>query len=412
MDNQFKNVKTHARLLSKAMWYEWRMKLLDSLKEGLIKISDEMDGDDNLLVQQQKVLAPILPNLTHQHDQLEAEKHVLQARADEFASDDQEELKDTRVELVQIEKEIEAERKVLVELQDEFRRQEERIEYAVDQRQHCLEQIEGAEKVRLEGRGWSPSEIASLQGTTSLLSSSAHCGLFLAIARVSDLQKVHNWTISSANGTGLTMTYRHTLQLYFTPASFMRNMAVTPSTNNKDDSPISLTYIGDARDYKSQPLSTEKRFFLQIMRAHLQCLPQARTKIKDLLKFVSHNWEAACLISEEIRILGISYITEATILLDEVMAIKAVLLLRDMKTKVHVGFEVKVQSDEKDIELDVNVHSTATVIYGEELKENKMAEFLQQKIGGKNNKLDGGNVGVWARAVLELQERLIVRGRK
>lgn len=167
MDNQFKNVKTHARLLSKAMWYEWRMKLLDSLKEGLAKISDEMDGDENLLLQQLKTLEPILPNLVRQHDQLEVENHALQARADELAGDDQEELKDTRLELIQIEKEIEAERKILDELQDEFRHQEERIEYVVDQRQHCLEQIEGAENVRLEGRGWSPSEIASLQGTTS-----------------------------------------------------------------------------------------------------------------------------------------------------------------------------------------------------------------------------------------------------
>lgn len=177
MDNQFKNVKTHARLLSKAMWYEWRMKLLDSLNEGLAKISDEMNGDDSSLFQQQKILDPILPNLIHQHDQLEAENQVLQARADELANDDQEELKDTRLELVQIEKEIEAERKIVDELQDEFRRQEERIEYVVDQRQHCLEQIEAAEKVRLEGRGWSSSEIASLQGTSSRYSTSAYCGL-------------------------------------------------------------------------------------------------------------------------------------------------------------------------------------------------------------------------------------------
>lgn len=165
MDNQFKNVKTHARLLSKAMWYEWRMKLLDGLKEGLAKISHEMDRDENSLLKQQKILEPILPKLVHQHDQLEAENQVLQARADELANEDQEELKDTRLELVQIEKEIEAERRIVDELQDEFRRQEERIEYVVDRRQHCLEQIERAEKVRLEGRGWSPSEIASLQGT-------------------------------------------------------------------------------------------------------------------------------------------------------------------------------------------------------------------------------------------------------
>ena len=412
MDNQFKHVKTHARFLSKAMWYEWRMKLLDGLKEGLAKISDEMDGDDISLLQQQKILEPILPNLVHQHDQLEAENHALQARVDEFANEDQEELKDSRFELVQIEKEIEAARQMVDEFQDEFRRQEEKIEYAMDRKQNYLEQIEEAEKVRLEGRGWSPFEIASLQGIESpLIDLFLRTELIWPTARVSDLEKAHNWSIASANGTSLTMTYRSTLQLYYTPASFMRNKAVAPSASTISDSPVSLTYIGDAQQYKSQRLSTEKRFFLQIMQAHLQSLPHSTTKIKDLLKFVSFNWETACHISEEIRVLGISYITEATILLDEVMAIKAVLLLRDMKTKIHVGFEVKVQSDEKAIELDIDVQPTAKVIYGEELKEKKMAEFLQQKISGKN-KLENGGVGTWARAVLELQERLIARGRK
>lgn len=93
------------------------------------------------------------------------------------------------------------------------------------------------------------------------------------------------------------------------------------------------------------------------------------------------------------------------------MAIKAVMLLRDMKTKVQIGFEVKVQSDEKTIELDVSVQPTAKVFYGEELKEKKMAEFLEQKLGAKK-KPENADVGVWARAVLELQERLVARGRK
>jgi kinetochore protein Spc7/SPC105 len=206
------------------------------------------------------------------------------------------------------------------------------------------------------------------------------------------------------------MTYKRTLQLYFNPASFMRNKAVCAPAGSAHDSPISLTYIGDAQGYHPQPLSTEKRFFLQIMRAHLQCMPQSKTKLKDLLKFVSSNWETACAIGEETRILGISYITEPTILLDELMEIKVVLLLRDMKTKLHVGFEVKVQSYEKAIALDVSVQPTAKVIYGEELKEKKMAEFLEQKVSGKAKA--GNDVGIWARAVLELEQRLIARGRK
>lgn len=234
--------------------------------------------------------------------------------------------------------------------------------------------------------------------------------LIALIARVRALQKTHHWSIASASGTSLTMTYKRTLQLYFSPESFMRNKAVTMSKTSAEESPISLTYIGDAREYKPQPLSTEKRFFLQIMRAHLQCLPQGATKLKDLLQFVSCNWETACLIEEESRILGISHITDATILLDEVMAIKAVVLLRPLKTKVHVAFEVRVQSDEKAVELDVSVRPTATVFYGEEFKEKKMAEFLEQKINTRDQ--TGFGVGIWARAVLELQQRLAARERK
>jgi kinetochore protein Spc7/SPC105 len=167
MDNQFKNVKTHARLLSKAMWYEWRMKLLDSLKEGLIKVADEMDGDDDLLLQQHKVLERDLPQLVRQHDELEVEKNALQARADELDSYDHEELKAARSELVEIEKEIEAERKLVNEFQHELRCKEDGIEHAVDSRQRYLEQIAEADKVRLESRGWSSSEITSLQGIAS-----------------------------------------------------------------------------------------------------------------------------------------------------------------------------------------------------------------------------------------------------
>ena len=235
--------------------------------------------------------------------------------------------------------------------------------------------------------------------------------LILPTARVQALEKTYDWTITSASGTSLTMTYKRTLQLYFTPESFMRNKAVATSASNTKHSPVSLTYVGDAQGYDPQPLSTEKRFFLQIMRAHLQCLPQAKTKLKDLLKFVSYNWETACRIDEESRILGISHITEATILLDEVMGIKAVILLRPTQTKIHVEFEVHVHSDEKAIELAVSVRPTAKVFYGEDYKEKKMAEFLEEKISIREQP-DISAGGSWARAVLELQERLIARGRK
>ena len=173
-----------------------------------------------------------------------------------------------------------------------------------------------------------------------------------------------------------------------------------------ENAPISLSYIADANEHHPQSLSTEKRFFLQIIRAQLQCLQQSHTKTKDLLAFVGRNWKTACSIAEEAVALGVSYITEPTILADEVMAVRSIILLRAMRTKVEVAFEVKVRSGEGANGLSVSVKSKARVCYGETLNEKKMSEFLESKVKGAKG------YGIWARAIKELEERLIARGRK
>lgn len=199
------------------------------------------------------------------------------------------------------------------------------------------------------------------------------------------------------------MTYNGTLQLFFTPSSFASGSA--PPTN-AENSPISLTYIADAHSYRPKPLTTEKRFFLQIMCAQLQCLRQSRTSVKDLLAFVSTSWETASTLVEEARILGVSYITEPTITSDEVMAVRSCILLQAMRTKVEVIFEIKVRSGEGVGVLGTTVKAGAKVCYGEGLKEKKMAEFLESKIKGLKKQ------GAWAKAVGELEQRLKDRGKK
>ena len=176
---------------------------------------------------------------------------------------------------------------------------------------------------------------------------------------------------------------------------------------NSEDSPISLTYIADAHEYHPLPLTTEKRFFLQIMRAQLQCLQQTRTKIKDLLDFVSHSWRQASSIIEEARLLGVGYITESTITADEVMAVRSILLLRSMRTKIEMAFEVGVQSGDGVTGLDVTMKPRARVVYGEDLKERKLAEFLEQK----TKTLESGGGG-WGAALRELEGKLLARGKK
>lgn len=80
---------------------------------------------------------------------------------------------------------------------------------------------------------------------------------------------------------------------------------------------------------------------------------------------------------------------------------KVIILLRDMKTKIDLAFCVEVVPREMDLNVAVKVR--AKVIYGETLKEGKMVEFLEERIAEE---------GDWAKAVRELEGKLVRRGRK
>lgn len=219
------------------------------------------------------------------------------------------------------------------------------------------------------------------------------------------MEKAHGWAITSITGASLTMTYKRTIQLFFAPSSFSSVSPLQPHKRKvapeAESSPISLTYIADAVKYHPIPLTTEKRFFLQIIRAQLQCLNQAHTRINDLLSLISFSWEKCTTIADEVRFLEGHYITEPIIQSDEAMSVKVTILLRDMKTKVDLAFLVEVMPREMDLNVAVKVK--AKVIYGETLKEGKMVEFLEERIAKE---------GDWAKAVRELEGRLVRRGRK
>ena len=403
MDNQFKNVKTHARLLSKATWYEWRMKLLEGLKEGLLKIGEGMDEDDRILVQEEQMMQPILPGLIEQHDNLERQVQIAQAQADEMANCDQDELKDARESLQSIDYKLETKQKLVDDLETQLREKENIVADVVERKQECLEEIKEAEKICQDCRGWSGAEVSALQGLYSIGTLPAVKMLTLSVADVDALEEAHGWNIITVAESAITMTYVKTLQLVFNPSSFTADAEPTARAEN---STISLTYIADTAEYHAQALTTDKRFFLQIMRAQLQCLQQSHTKIKDLLDFVSSSWENASAIVEECRMTSVSYITEPTITSDEAMAVRSTILLQAMRTKVEVVFDVQVQSGDGVAALTVVVKPRAKVCYGEGLKEKKMAEFLESKIK------DQASRGVWLKAMAELEERLLARGKK
>lgn len=164
MDNQFRNVKTHARFLSKATWYEWRMKLLDGLKEGLNRHVEEMKGDDDILSKHETILNNVVSGLVEKHSSLEEEATSLQRLVDEMESCDQDELRNAREKLSKVEAEIELKKRQLQELQEEIQDKTDTIETAAELKAEYMAQIQEAERVKEECRGWSAREINELKG--------------------------------------------------------------------------------------------------------------------------------------------------------------------------------------------------------------------------------------------------------
>jgi kinetochore protein Spc7/SPC105 len=165
MDNQFKNMKTNARLQSKAGWHAWRSQLLTDLKAGLLQSKADFEDDAACLSRQEELLEATLPDLLSYNEELEARCRQLQDRADELSSDNRDELEAARERLVATDAEIEEKKRLVAELQAELSEKEARVEAVTERKNECLEEIKEAERVREEYRGWSANEVSVLKGT-------------------------------------------------------------------------------------------------------------------------------------------------------------------------------------------------------------------------------------------------------
>ncbi|RYP07168.1 hypothetical protein DL765_009242 [Monosporascus sp. GIB2] len=363
MDNQFKNVKTHARLLSKAMWYEWRTQLQDGLKEGLDKIAEGMTSDEQLLQKEQKLLDSVLPALSEKLKALQTEHDNLQAIAQELADCDPEDLEAARTDLTEVDADVRAKMQKIEELHQQLVETEANIGEMTEKKHECLADIHEAEKIREECRGWTSNEISSLK---------------------------------------VSMSYQREIELVFDIASFR---------GAKPNSRIDLWYIAANRDRNPQPASPEKEFFVQCIRDHVRGLAQAQTKISDLLEVVSAAWRKANHVTENMRLLDSTFPTNVTRTSDASIAIRSTLLLVPLETKVEVTLGLHGQSTPEGVE--VSVVPQAQVVYGEHFKVEKVVEYLATRIGTQVvTKEEQGQVESWSDVIVELHERLLARGRK
>lgn len=402
MDNQFKNVKTHARLLSKAMWYEWRMKLQEGLKEGLLKTAEGMDDDDRLLAKQQELLSSVLPDMIKRREALELEHRELEAVAREIADSDPQDLEDARAELVAVDKSLEEKKRKLQQLRRELDESVQDLESLAQQKQQCLEEIKEADKIREECRGWSSEEVNKLKGMFAVFKKTIYRykSANNYTAKADAIEKKHGWAISSISGTAVTMRYKREIELILDLASLRQKQQQQQQQQKpvSSSTTIQLRYIAET----PRPCPPEKEFFLRLMRKAPPPSPRA------MLDMVSSAWDKAGAVTEHVRRLNLSFPTSVAVAGESVRVTASVLLV-PLQTRVEAVLRLEAAESSGDGGVDVIVTPEARVVYGEQFNAGKMTAFLAERVG---RRVDREVRAGWDEAVLELQERLLAMGRQ
>ncbi|KAK4863464.1 hypothetical protein LT330_002242 [Penicillium expansum] len=412
MDNQFRNVKTHARLLSKATWYEWRMKLLEGLKEGLIRHVEEMKADDDLLSEREELLNRNVPLLVEKHASLEQEATNLQQLVEEMENCDQDELRSTRSKLSEVDSEIAAKKRELERLQAEVQEKTTFIEAGAEMRDEFLAQIQEAERVKEECRGWSAREINELK------------------ASVQQIQQQTGWSIVSAStssdvsgGPLLKMAYRDQLELEFYPGAFA-------SKNSGQDE--GKNYPMELTPQKNATISPIASLVLHSLQHHLATIQQSTVPPKQLLRFISSAWDRTVGLENEARMLEFCGVTRLTLskpdegslslrtrctLLGNVAGStpgrKGTALKNNTAKRIDVDFTVRTRIDKTNAEntigvLDFDIDVLATKVYGfgtgskSGIPDKELQSILGKGLGqDKDGDVQLGN-GVWCKAVRTL----------
>jgi kinetochore protein Spc7/SPC105 len=398
IDAQLRDMKTHARLRSKEMWYGWRSQLLDELMHVLQGIAEGLLRDDEILQASEEALNQALPQMTEQQLALKQEVEQLETELSATSEEEKEELDAARNRITAVDAELAEKRRILEELQYDVQEQEEIGENLRETKDEFTAAIKEAERVRESYRTISVEEINALKRKHHRKHIHSVDLLTILAESVKNLEDTYGWTITTATSSPptVTMTYKSSLQLFFHPSAFRTSSSPPQDETPRPNRPIGLTYTGT-----TQPLPTTIRFFLQLLRASLHALPQSTTKASSLLHFVSSGWTTALNIAESERRLSIEGLTDTRIVSDERLSIASLILLPKMKTKVRISFDILAAIGEglalsESVEVDVNV------VYGEALNEHKLREVLKGTVKG--------GVEGWEGAVRELKGMVLGQG--
>jgi hypothetical protein len=164
IDAQLRDMKTHARLRSKEMWYGWRSQLLDELMHVLQGIAEGLLKDDETLQAKEEIVGHVLPQMAEKQISLQQEAEQLQAEVNATSDEEKEELEAARARVSSVDTELEEKRRILEELQYDAQEQEEIEENLRETKDEFAAAIQEAERVRESYRTISMDEINALKG--------------------------------------------------------------------------------------------------------------------------------------------------------------------------------------------------------------------------------------------------------
>jgi len=379
MDSQFKNVKTHARLLSKAKWYEWRMMVQDGLRQGLFKISEDMESDAQLLQKQTDLIASVLPELEKRHQRLLEESADLEEVAQELAESDPAVLEATREDLTELNLDIARKRKMIADLRQEYEESEAEVQLLSEKKDSCLAEISQSERIREACRGWTSADIETFK------------------ERVEAITQEHGWAVTGITGTNFSMAYKGEVQLDFDTATLQ---SASP------DSRLEIRYIGDQKEYNAVAQTPEKEAVLHCIRNQVRAMQQDRTSLAKVLSLVAAGWHKAQYVGSQLRRINTTLPTTVEKGSDTNFLVKTSILLVPLETRVEVVLSLHGRDSSERVDFDIR--PLAKVVYGEHFNEDKINEYLTTRLGEYVGALEED----WSDILIELRDRLIARGQK
>lgn len=400
MQNQFKSIKTHSRLLAKKDWYSWRTQQLLNLNNKLNENLQTLKRDEDVIEEQRKVLVDTLPSALKVRIELKRRLEGLVERRREVESCDPAELAKARKRLIELRVEVEQKR-----LERELKRKElGALEQGIEERKERIswvkEEIERVEKLREVNRGFGEEEVWALR------------------SRVRRLEKKYGWSILAVDsGTIMSMSYKDELLLVFNTARI-----------GKSVQPPSVQFIGHSQEkdslsrYSTVPTASTPRlvgqaYFVEILKRKLATM--ACPTLADLVRFVGHFWDAALVIIAQIDKVENRWITgcayEHMSREDKMhLTVTVKVVLPEHKARVNVQFQVDgdkipVNSNVEDEEkryADV-VHISARVVYNNGGKRATEAAMKGELSGNMMGVSVMGEAG-WGDAVQDVVARCFI----